>query len=372
MILRKDYVQQIHDGKAQVEVEKIEEHNEMLNLIFPKRVKLGVIVKNMDIYYKYHKENDYGYVSYNTNYTNLPIIHASDIILDNTVIKVESEEHGKRVIEWWKEQGLNLDGVEGSAVGSCYGIYNGSFNFFNHDIAIRKGKKIITLPETFPSKWYMICDEENQDMGNEWLKANGSSYYKNIIGNAFCSKNNSGDRWFGYGGRASEYMDKDHPEYEKISTEQFLEHVYNPWKNNLIPKFKQENKMRTITWNQGQEIIDIACVGWKGKLFDILARPIVMKEPIEIKDSFYKEMRKACTKEQHELFDRIFGKEKEEIDLGNGKGIQELNLFQVDGDCDSSLMAIYCGSCENNIIWLNSERFKWELIDGYLLKVTNK
>ncbi len=33
----------------------------------------------------------------------------------------------------------------------------------------------------------------------------------------------------------------------------------------------------------------------------------LLKKEIEITEDFYQEMRKACTKEQNELFDKIFG-----------------------------------------------------------------
>ena len=313
MILRKDYVKLIKEGKAQVEVEKTEEHNEMLNLIFPNRN----LPNNAEyIYYKIEEGLKDGYDCEDEPF-NLPIIHASDIILDNTVIKVESEEHGKRVIEWWKEQGLNLDGVEGSAVGSCYGIYNGSFNFFNHDIAIRKGEKIITLPETFPSKWYLKITDSNKKVANEWRESICSSNWKgDDMDNCVLLSKHDCDKSYYCGityfqGAKSLYED-----YSEISTEQFLEHVYKPFKAKQKQENKQEEKMRTITWNQGQAIIDTACINWKTQLFDRWGKSIVMKESIEVDDRFYGSMRKACTKEQHELFDKIFGKEKEEISLG--------------------------------------------------------
>ena len=105
MILRKDYVQLIQSGKAQVKVDKTEQHNEMLNIIFEKRK--GYVFSSF--YYKaYFKDEQFGYKCSSEPFENLPIIEADDIILDNTVIKVESLEHGKRVIEWWKEQGWML------------------------------------------------------------------------------------------------------------------------------------------------------------------------------------------------------------------------------------------------------------------------
>jgi len=153
MILRKDYVQQIQNGLAQVEVEKTEEHNEMLNLIFPNRVQYNYVAKELYPYY-YKNERLSSGCDFTTKKTKdgLPIIHASDIILDNTVIKVLDEEgHGAMVIAWWEEQGVGTE-YEGDGVGDCYGIYNGKFNHYSEKYALAKGKKIITLPEPFPSK----------------------------------------------------------------------------------------------------------------------------------------------------------------------------------------------------------------------------
>lgn len=67
------------------------------------------------------------------------------------------------------------------------------------------------------------------------------------------------------------------------------------------------NKIRTITSVQAQSIIKIACKDWKNILIEKWGRQIALGEDIEIEESFYKEMRKACTTAQHELFDTIFG-----------------------------------------------------------------
>lgn len=78
-------------------------------------------------------------------------------------------------------------------------------------------------------------------------------------------------------------------------------------------KQKTEN-MRTITHDQASQIIDIACSSWKEKLAFLWAKNIVLKKDIEISEDFYKEMRKACTLPQNELFDEIFGKDYKEGD----------------------------------------------------------
>jgi len=289
MILRKDYVKLIQSGKVQVKVEKTKQHNEMLNIIFPKRrdiIYLDLI--GMYNYYCFDNEDYYGYSLKRNPFEDLPIIQAEDIILDNTVIKVESEEQGKKVIEWWKEQGVDVIGYMGTSIGYYYGIFDGQFKICKKDYFI-KDKKIITLPETFTEKWYMSITDENKEI-------------------------------------------------------------------------KQE-PMRTIKWQQAQEIIDVACYDWKEKLIERWAKNIVLREDVHVSDSSYRIMRKACTEDQNKLFDNIFGSDKEDIDLLEGKGIGDRKVFKLGGDDSNCLMANY--ACGRDQIWLNPI-FNWTLEDNIL------
>lgn len=68
-----------------------------------------------------------------------------------------------------------------------------------------------------------------------------------------------------------------------------------------------KQQMKTITSEQAQSIIDIACTTWKPSLAARWATDIVLKKSIDITEEYYAEMRKACTTEQHTLFDKIFG-----------------------------------------------------------------
>ena len=71
--------------------------------------------------------------------------------------------------------------------------------------------------------------------------------------------------------------------------------------------------MKTITPKQAKKIIKIACPEWQLELMDKWGASIVLDKEILIEESFYKKMRKACTQEQHELFDKIFGKDEENL-----------------------------------------------------------
>lgn len=65
-----------------------------------------------------------------------------------------------------------------------------------------------------------------------------------------------------------------------------------------------------------QRIINAACSTWKDRLANIFSINIVLNKNIEISEEFYKEMRNACTSEQHKLFDSIFGKDEKYIPEG--------------------------------------------------------
>lgn len=95
----------------------------------------------------------------------------------------------------------------------------------------------------------------------------------------------------------TEYNDFPSPDTQLLTPKEFTE------------KFITKENMKTITYEQAQSIIDVACNSWKKKLFELWGESIVYKKGVKIEEVFYKEMRKACTKEQHILFDDIFGKD---------------------------------------------------------------
>jgi len=68
----------------------------------------------------------------------------------------------------------------------------------------------------------------------------------------------------------------------------------------------KEMKNYTITSQQAQSIVNIACNTWQNKLVKLWATDIVLNNNIQISSGFYAEMRGACTAEQNKLFDTIF------------------------------------------------------------------
>jgi hypothetical protein len=64
-----------------------------------------------------------------------------------------------------------------------------------------------------------------------------------------------------------------------------------------------------LTPKNAKKIIDIACYKWQENLANKWGPDIILKKDIIIEESLYLTMRKACTSEQHLVFDKIFGKD---------------------------------------------------------------
>lgn len=124
------------------------------------------------------------------------------------------------------------------------------------------------------------------------------NWFKNFIWTRDCDLNN----YYKYLVYCPSTNDSYYAEYLKPNI-----HLLTP--EEFTKKIIKKENMKEITYEQAQSIIDIACDSWKEKLFHFWGKRIIYKTSIDIEKDFYKEMRKACTKEQHELFDKIFGKD---------------------------------------------------------------
>lgn len=77
--------------------------------------------------------------------------------LNNTVIEVLTREHGAKVIEWWKKQGIDTSDHEGNFCKEfgygCryYGVIKGKFGNYSSKAVYTHNAKIITLPEEMES-----------------------------------------------------------------------------------------------------------------------------------------------------------------------------------------------------------------------------
>ena len=75
--------------------------------------------------------------------------------------------------------------------------------------------------------------------------------------------------------------------------------------------------MRTINRKQYEQLWDIACEEWQGKLENWFAHDLVCRKETDVLDIHYKVMRSAATASQNELLDSIFGKDEPEFKVGD-------------------------------------------------------
>lgn len=122
-----------------------------------------------------------------------------------------------------------------------------------------------------------------------------------------CIFNHSRENFVSYGSK----MFKDEL-YILVEEEDYEFHKPYMIKLSDIQKLKpiKPIKIRKITPQQAQEIINAACMSWKKRLADLWATQIVLDDTIIIEEDFYQEMREACDPDQHKLFDKIFGKDE--------------------------------------------------------------
>ncbi|ANS04915.1 hypothetical protein [uncultured Mediterranean phage] len=83
--------------------------------------------------------------------------------MENQVIKVLNPEHGKKVIEYWKNKGANIRAHRGQLSSyhpnGCvyYGVIDGKFDNYNPTTVAIRNAEIITLPE-FPCMMWVWDD----------------------------------------------------------------------------------------------------------------------------------------------------------------------------------------------------------------------
>ena len=192
----------------------------------------------------------------------------------------------------------------------CIPHYKQEWTFTNGEINLPTQSVKDFLIDAFilPEKWCILRTEENADTVNSFFSKpeNNKEGYLYIDNTGYLiSEYLNTCNWIG---APSIKPDED---YTEITFEQFKKYI-----------LKQDN-MNTINIDKrfpfyldprnAQRIIDIACSTWKPKLASMWAHNMVLGNSIEISEEFYKEMRNACSVEQHRLFDSIFGKDVEDF-----------------------------------------------------------
>ena len=86
--------------------------------------------------------------------------------MNNKVIKVLDGEHGKRVIEFFKQY-CDTGKLEGTRIGNYYGIINGEFDIWRIEDLVRASAEIIELPEEKTYPRVMLVSHDNIDWDNK-------------------------------------------------------------------------------------------------------------------------------------------------------------------------------------------------------------
>ena len=84
--------------------------------------------------------------------------------MNNKVIKVLDREHGKKVIEFFKQY-CDTGRMIGDTVGRYYGIINGQFDFWAANEVRRYNAEIIELPEEKTYPRVMLVSDDKMTWG---------------------------------------------------------------------------------------------------------------------------------------------------------------------------------------------------------------
>ena len=92
--------------------------------------------------------------------------------MKNQVIEVIDQEHGRKVIDYWKSQGVDTSGMlgigtkKGGYLCRYYGVIDGCFDCYSERQAAENNAEIIELPEEKQFPRVMLVS----NVGNEWHK----------------------------------------------------------------------------------------------------------------------------------------------------------------------------------------------------------
>jgi hypothetical protein len=131
---------------------------------------------------------------------------------------------------------------------------------------------------------------------------------------------------------------------------------------NKIQDIKMKN--RILTPSNAARIINIACSAWKKILAEKWAVDMILDKNIEISDEFYKEMRKACTAPQNELFDDIFGSDEQFIDVSELVIGESMKIYDANGATKFEgiiVMRIWAEDGEFKYVDVNNPRNTWSI-----------
>lgn len=190
----------------------------------------------------------------------------------------------------------------------------GSFHYLVRKATKDELIKYMTVKEEFvlPEKWTVeVYSDEEFHTVREYLEEFDNSRFKEEVHSRFYPFKDGDYVKYYIGFAQNNRLFYNHHIIngggDKITFEQFKKYVLK--EEDMIEEEKESRFPFKLHHENAQSIIDIACSTWKDKLAKKWATDIVLNKWIDVSYIFYKEMRKACTKEQHEVFDEIFGKD---------------------------------------------------------------
>jgi hypothetical protein len=270
--------------------------------------------------------------------------------MENTVIKVLTKEHGVKVIEWWKSQGVDTGYKEGSAcvedsdIHVYYGVIDHMFdNYSAYDVS-KANAKIIELPEeefdmttnegrlAYAKKHYPIGTRYiplDYKTGHTYPQSCESRFIPQVTICPYADYYNDLDAGNGF----------------------IYVHKLNKWAEII----KEEEKMGTqkLTRAGLKEIHSVACTKWKTTLLYYATRN-ALEDYIELTQDEVDGMFKACTKEQLPIVSKYLKQDDGSVDLSKiTGGFRDEN--------DEGMIARRMGKeYANKSFWLNSS-YNWEI-----------
>lgn len=231
--------------------------------------------------------------------------------LNNCAIKVQSKEHGKKVIEFWKSQGVNTGLLDGCVLGGYYGLFDGRFDWKD---TLCGDEKIFLLEEKpsidLTKGWVVECkDEEESRKVANFIKGSDRawSFYPYAINHLGILDSNFKDSNLWH------YIPPGAKHLPILTFKQFEQLILNNANNNMDNRFPFK-----LNEEQAKRIIKIACpTDWQPKLIKEWSKDLLLQGYVAVSEELYREGRKASNNTQNALLDEIFGKDKEEFKVGD-------------------------------------------------------
>ena len=259
--------------------------------------------------------------------------------MKNTVIKVLNKEHGKKVINWFKSQGVKKHVINGY-IGDIteedgdyyiyYGIIDGVFNNYNKQEVDRKKATIITLPET--ERTQLDACNDIYKPGMEVETCCGTI---GVIDNTPFRFGLLDKRVYANDGDICLY-DTDDASYAKI--------------------IKTEEKMETQKLSRKglKEIHSVACGNWKLVLEKHGTRN-PLEDYVELTQEEVNEMFKACTKDQLPIVSKYLKQDDGSVDISKVTYNENGTLLN-----DKYIVRHNAFTSITNGFWLNPD-YNWEV-----------